>query len=90
VLSRLLSDAALAKQWRDRTRIDPNDSTALAQLLLAHALHTNAGGIVLFSTSKLANIRSNIKVVTGQPIGPEQVDGLDLLLSESEAKFRTR
>ena len=34
-------------------------------------------GIVLFSTSKLANIRSNVKAAIEPVIKPEQIEGLN-------------
>src|SRR5262245_8174219 len=49
LMAQLASSDFLAKQLNTKTHIDPRDATAVAQLLLAHALASNPDGIVLFS-----------------------------------------
>jgi D-threo-aldose 1-dehydrogenase len=88
LLSRLSSDNLLAKRWLELTGVDPHDATSLAQLLLAHALRSNPGGVVLFSSSKPANISSNVRVAREPLIGPKQVEAVNLLLSELIASLR--
>jgi hypothetical protein len=50
------TDASRVRAVREQLGIDPRDPAAVARLLLGHALHANAAGVVLFSTSKPANI----------------------------------
>lgn len=45
--------------WSD-AGLPPGDAGALARHLLAHAAFRNAGGVVLFSSQKPENIRSNV------------------------------
>ena len=82
LLSRLSFNGKLAKKWRAATRVDPRDTTAVVQLLLAHALHSNPTGLVLFSSTKQANIKSNVEVAIAPVVDSEQVDGLNLLFTE--------
>jgi D-threo-aldose 1-dehydrogenase len=77
LVSRLGTDSALAMKWRNMTHVDPRDKSGIAQLLLAHALKENPFGVVLFSTSKLANIRANVKAAIGPVIKSEQIEGLN-------------
>jgi D-threo-aldose 1-dehydrogenase len=81
LIFRLVTDKDLATKWRNLTQIDPRDETGIVQLLLAHALEANPLGIVLFSTSKLANIRSNVKAAIESMIKPEQIEGLNVFCS---------
>ena len=60
----LATDDALAKKWKSAVQIAPSDKVSLAQLLLAHALHSNPEGVVLFFSSKRENIRANARVAT--------------------------
>jgi D-threo-aldose 1-dehydrogenase len=73
----LSADNALATKWHVMTQVDPRDETGIAQLLLAHALEANPLGIVLFSTSKLANLKSNVKAAIDPVIKPAQIEGLN-------------
>jgi D-threo-aldose 1-dehydrogenase len=77
LVSRLGADGALATKWRVMTQVEPRDEAGIAQLLLAHALKANPLGVVLFSTSKSANIRSNVKASVEPVIKPEQIEGLN-------------
>jgi diketogulonate reductase-like aldo/keto reductase len=73
---RLSTDQAMANSWHSMTGVDPHSKEAVAQLLFAHALRINADGIVLFSSSRPANIRANLKVVQGRIVDGAQIDGL--------------
>ncbi len=85
LLRRLSFDQNLATKWANIMRIDLRDTTSIVQLLLAHALHSNPGGIVLFSSSNPTNIRSNVRVVTDPIVDTEQIEGLNLLIAEARA-----
>ena len=61
---KLRSNDALAKQWRSALQIDPQNKQALATLLLAHALHSNPGGMVLFFSTKPHNVRASARIGT--------------------------
>ena len=74
-------DESLATKWRSMTRVDPDDATALAQLLLAHSLRANPGGIVLFSSLMPEHIRSNMRFAAEGSIDEVQFAGLSALLS---------
>jgi D-threo-aldose 1-dehydrogenase len=52
LVNHLSADAAAARRWAERTGIAPDDRTKIAGLLLADAVAANAGGVVLFSTSR--------------------------------------
>jgi D-threo-aldose 1-dehydrogenase len=80
LMDKLSTDNRLAERWNREIGVDPQDSTELAKLLLTHALRANPGGIILFSSSKPANIRANVRVATESSIDAIQVDGLNKLL----------
>jgi D-threo-aldose 1-dehydrogenase len=73
----LSADGAAAAKWRSLLPVDPLDKNAVAQIFLAHALRENAGGIVLFSSSKSANIRANVEMVRGGGVDPAQIAALE-------------
>jgi D-threo-aldose 1-dehydrogenase len=77
---RLSHDTALAAEWRSMVQVDPRDKAALAQLLLAHALRSNPGGLVLFQTAKPENIRTTVKALTERSVNSSQIDNLDRLV----------
>jgi D-threo-aldose 1-dehydrogenase len=52
LVAHLLADPAAAADWEKRTGIACNDRAGIANLLLADAVAENAGGVVLFSTSR--------------------------------------
>jgi aryl-alcohol dehydrogenase-like predicted oxidoreductase len=79
----LRSDAAFASKWRPAVQIDPTDKAALAKLLLAHALHANPGGVVLFFSSKHENIRAAAKVATEAKLDPAQIHALKAMVRDS-------
>ena len=80
LVDRLSSDKRVAAEWRSMTQVDPRDTTSLAQLLLAHALHSNPNGIVLFFSSNAMNIKANVKILSEATIDQTQIDGLNALL----------
>jgi diketogulonate reductase-like aldo/keto reductase len=60
----LSSNISLAKKWKSAIHIDPIDKAALARVLMAHALHTNPDGVVLFFSTKSENICAIANVAT--------------------------
>jgi D-threo-aldose 1-dehydrogenase len=93
LLGRLSSDDALAKQWNSMTQIDPRDRGGLARLFLAHALHFNADGVVLFFSSSPTNIQANVRLVTDSTISASQIASLDAFikgpLAEEARRYET-
>ena len=80
LLDRLLSDKQMATEWRSKTKVDPRDTMSMAQLILAHALHSNPNGVVLFFSSNLSNIKANMRMLSEMTIDQAQIDGLNALL----------
>jgi aryl-alcohol dehydrogenase-like predicted oxidoreductase len=79
----LRSDAALASKWRSAVQIDPTDKVEMAKLLLAHALHENPGGVVLFFSSKRENVRAGAQVATEAKFDPAQMRALKAMVKNS-------
>jgi D-threo-aldose 1-dehydrogenase len=77
LLHQLSKDDALAKAWASVIDMDPRDRAAIGQLFLAHALRSNPGGIVLFSSSKSENIRANAMLIKDTPIDASRFGGLE-------------
>lgn len=80
VLGAGLGSLVLALREDERLRakamalgVDPDDGAGLAQGLVADAIHANPEGIVLFSTSKIEHILSNL---AAQHIAPERVSAV--------------
>jgi D-threo-aldose 1-dehydrogenase len=79
----LLTDPAAAADWEKRTGIARIDRAGIANLLLADAVAENAGGVVLFSTSRPERIAQ--AVTTGT------VDrSLSIALREEIARIQRR
>jgi aryl-alcohol dehydrogenase-like predicted oxidoreductase len=84
LMHRMSADDSLAEKWKAAVQIDPHDKVALAQLLLAHALHLNPSGLVLFFSTSPENIRASVRVATENPINAEQIEGLNTLMRNKE------
>jgi D-threo-aldose 1-dehydrogenase len=82
VLKDMLSDESAASKFTSGTGVDPHDSDAINQLVLAHALGQVPLGIVLFSTSRHKNIRSNVRVVKDALFDDSQVAAFASLVAE--------
>lgn len=59
----LARDAELAAEWSGRLGVDVSQHSVLADLLLAHSLAANPGGIVLFSSGDPGRIAANAALV---------------------------
>ena len=73
---RLASEADLARDWESMTQVDPRNRTAIAQLFLFNALRDNPTGVVLFSSSKPANIEANVQAIAETTVNTFQIKGL--------------
>ena len=69
--NRLAHDMAAARRFEDRTGVSAGDRRALGELLLREALWRNAGGTVLFSSTRLETIRRNAQLPAEAPITAE-------------------
>jgi aryl-alcohol dehydrogenase-like predicted oxidoreductase len=59
--------------WSDALGVDLAVPNTLAALMLAHALHANRGGIVLFSSTRVEAIQQNSSVGAGERFQPDQL-----------------
>jgi D-threo-aldose 1-dehydrogenase len=80
----LSRDPSIASKWKRATQVDPSDKSALAELLIAHALHSNPDGLVLFFSTKPENIRACTQVAKSRSIDVSQIIGLNNFLSSDE------
>jgi D-threo-aldose 1-dehydrogenase len=80
VAAHLRKDSILARKWRSRIGI--SDASELGRLLLAHALHSNPNGVVLFSSSRTEHIRANVATATDQIPEARQLESLTMAISE--------
>jgi D-threo-aldose 1-dehydrogenase len=74
------------KQWKKEIEVDCGDPAVLAALMFGSAVRANAGGIVLFSSTRPEAIRRNVRSVEEGLFSPEQLDrfgGLALELQNS-------
>ncbi len=55
------ANPALTARYRDRVGADLSDVSAIVGLLLRHAAFVNPNGIALFATTRLENLRSNVR-----------------------------
>lgn len=76
LLARLSTDAVFGTEFLAATGIGPRDRETIVQLILSHALDCNSGGIVLFSSSKPSNIKSNMRVLQQPARDRHQIDAL--------------
>jgi aryl-alcohol dehydrogenase-like predicted oxidoreductase len=74
-------DHPRVKQWIADTGVDPEDKSAMVQLMLAYGLSTNPRGIVLFESSKPAHIRANLRAVKERRFEPRQLQALERLVN---------
>jgi aryl-alcohol dehydrogenase-like predicted oxidoreductase len=90
-----LSEAArvhadLAAESSRRIGADLSDPDAIAALLLHYALRSNAGGVVLFSSTNPRHLETNVREAQGQRFGDAQLDHfvayVDQALGTSGAK----
>ena len=72
LMERLAREPEAAEAWRDITGRDPHDREAAAALLLAEAAAQNAGGVVLFSTSRPDRIAQAVRAVKTPPSPAER------------------
>jgi D-threo-aldose 1-dehydrogenase len=81
LLNGLMSNERVSSEWQSMTQVDPLDRDGMANLLLAHALWSNPGGVVIFSSSSPSNIVRNVERIRSGAIKPDQVKGLNELVT---------
>jgi aryl-alcohol dehydrogenase-like predicted oxidoreductase len=86
LLGQLAADEAMAADWRSMTGVDTRDVRGFSQLLLAHALHSNPAGVVVFFSSKPSHIVENVNQVKEPTIDESQIKGLNELLSRKNVR----
>ena len=83
----LSSNESLAGKWRSAVQIDPHNKVALAKLLLAHALHSNRDGVVLFFSSNRQNIRASAQVATELPMYSARIAALNAFIRSNDSEL---
>ena len=78
-----MRDAALRERWSRELDLDWARPDVLGRLLLAYALASNAGGVVLFASTSEATIRSNVALVDGHEFSREQVGRFAALVRDA-------
>jgi len=68
--------------WKKEIEADCGDPAVLAGLMLGAAVKANAGGIVLFSSTRHEAIRANVRSVEEGKFAPEQLDRFVALAAE--------
>ena len=79
----LMRDAALRERWSWELDLDLGQAGVPGRLLLAYALSSNAGGVVLFASTNEATIRSNVALVDGHEFSAEQVGRFAALVRDA-------
>jgi aryl-alcohol dehydrogenase-like predicted oxidoreductase len=85
LVDRLSTDRAFAQRWTSELQIKSADTAAAARLLLAHALHANSTGIVLFSSLDPSNIAANVRTAQDGPQLTAQLERLQKVVSQGPA-----
>jgi D-threo-aldose 1-dehydrogenase len=62
------------KEWKKEIETDCGDPGILGELMLGAAVRANAGGIVLFSSTRPETIRRNVRSVEEGRFSPQQLD----------------
>ncbi|RAK51010.1 aldo/keto reductase [Phenylobacterium deserti] len=83
LLARLEDDDPFRARWAQATGLDPEDASATAQILLAHALTQNPQGTVLFSSSRPANVEDCASLLHKALFTPAQVAAAAALAAEA-------
>jgi aryl-alcohol dehydrogenase-like predicted oxidoreductase len=66
---------AVTQKYSTRLSLNLGDPTVLGNLLLQFALHSNAGGVVLFSTADPNRVSSNVRGAESCPFDDQQMAG---------------
>lgn len=84
MVDRLGTDAGLRARWTQATGADADETAQVAQAFLAHALVQNAGGVVLFSTTRPERLQANLAAESWLK-SPERCAAAGKLISEYRA-----
>jgi len=79
-LKRLKEDEAFKQRWSSALGDGADDPALVAQAFLAHALHQNSGGIVLFSTTRPDRLRTNLEA-SAWLTAPDKIAAFSQLLA---------
>ena len=82
-----LRDKQALKKWSSELNYDLGKDDAIAKFLLLLSVQQNENGIVLFSSSKLVNIESNLKAINAEDISTEQIEIFRDLISNDAQKL---
>jgi D-threo-aldose 1-dehydrogenase len=82
-LGELMRDDALRERWSRELHLDLGQAGVPGRLLLAYALASNAGGVVLFASTNEATIRSNVAIVDGHEFSGDQVGRFAALVRDA-------
>ncbi len=69
-----LNDPGLRHRWSDELGLDCSSREIVGKLLMAWSLHSNDGGVVLFSSTDEGRIRSNAALVEGHDLSADRID----------------
>jgi D-threo-aldose 1-dehydrogenase len=81
-LAALMQDESRCREWSEALRLDCARPEVLGRLLLAHALRSNAGGVVLFASTDEGRIRSNAALADEAEFSREQIEEFARLARE--------
>lgn len=70
------------KVWKKEVEADCGDPAVLAALMLGTAVRANAGGIVLFRSTRPETIRRNVRSIDESWFAPEQLDRFAALATD--------
>jgi D-threo-aldose 1-dehydrogenase len=81
----LMADRTRRERWSRELGVDCARRELLGRLVLAHALRSNPGGVVLFCSTSEERIRANAALAASDEPSPEQVDRFAALVREAIA-----
>jgi D-threo-aldose 1-dehydrogenase len=81
IVEHVRADLERRRRWMERVGRDCGDPEVVAALLLARAVRQNADGVVLFSTTRVAHVRSATEAIAdGVPGHGEALDAFGALI----------
>jgi D-threo-aldose 1-dehydrogenase len=82
-LSELMRDERRRESWSRALSVDCGDPHNLARLLMANALRSNSGGVVLFSSAREERIRADAALADSAVFSTEQLRKFARLVGET-------
>jgi D-threo-aldose 1-dehydrogenase len=80
--SLIVHHRVLTKRWSERLGVDLSANLVLAQLLIAWSLSRNQSGVVLFGSTKVANVKSNVGGYASTPLDTQLLAGFVKFVGE--------